>query len=216
VKIEQTGAAALILGTLATIGVMAFHPTGVHAGHAGEIAAMLRVNALVHGTAIVAAPLLTFGTFVLTRSIGFANAPAAMAFFAYLFGALAVMLAASMSGLVAPRLMESLSETTGAAQETVRALLRLEWYLNQAFATLHVALFSGAIALWALGWPDKGVLAAAIQITGLVVGVGIFGWLASGALTLDVHGMGAVVLTQGAWTILAAFGLLARAGKREG
>jgi hypothetical protein len=207
-KLERAGAMALILGTVAMIGVMALHPSGV--SHGPDAGRVLRLGLIVHAVAIAVAPLLTFGSFALTRSIGFANVPAVLAFFFYLFGAVAVMMAATMSGLVAPRLIEAQMAATGADQTMIHALLRLEWYLNQSFATLHVALFCGAIALWALSWPDKGVLAAAIQITGLIVGLGIFAWLISGTLTLNVHGMGAVVIAQGAWFILVAFGLLAR------
>jgi hypothetical protein len=209
-RLETAGALALIAGTAAMVAVMALHPSGVPSGHAAEVAGTLRLGVVVHAVAIAVAPLLTFGAFVLTRSIGFAVAPAALAFFLYLFGALAVMLAATMSGLVAPRLIEAQLAATGADQSMVHALLRLEWYMNQAFATLHVALFSGAIVLWALAWPGRGILAAAIQVIGLIAGLGVFAWLVSGTLTLDVHGMGAVVLAQGAWLVLAAFGLLTR------
>jgi hypothetical protein len=93
--------------------------------------------------------------------------------------------------------------------------LRLEWYLNQSFATLHVAFFSAAIALYALAWPERGVLAAIIQIAGILIGIGVFAWLVSGTLTLNVHGMGAVVIAQGAWLILAALGLAARKPSQE-
>jgi hypothetical protein len=207
-KLERAGAMALILGTAAMIGVMALHPAGVP--HGPGASGVLRLGLIVHAVAIATAPVLTFGFFVLTRSFGFSNAPATLAFFFYLFGAIAVMMAATMSGFVAPRLIEAQMAASGADQAMIHALLRLEWYLNQSFATLHVALFSGAIALWALSWPDKGVLAAIIQITGLAVGLGVFAWLVSGTLTLNVHGMGAVVLAQSVWIVLAAVGLLVR------
>ena len=205
--IERAGAAALILGTIAMLGVMALHPSGV--AHADEAAKTLLLGRIVHDVAIGAAPALTFGLFALTRSIGFDRPGASLAFFFYLFGALTVMLAATMSGLIAPRLME-LQLAKPAEQAEIHNLLRLEWFMNQAFATLHVALFSIAIALWSLVWPERGVLAAAIQIVGLLVGVGILAWLFSGMLTLNVHGMGAVVIAHGAWIILAAIGLAAR------
>lgn len=206
--IERAGAAALILGTIAMLGVMALHPTGV-SGHAGEMAKMLRLGVIVHAVAIGAAPVLTFGLFAFTRSIGFDKSAASLAFFFYLFGALAVMLAATMSGLVAPRLIE-LQIANPADQAAIHNLLRLEWLLNQAFATLHVALFSIAIVLWALAWSGRGLLAAALQAVGLIVGVGILAWLVSGTLTLNVHGMGAVAFAQGAWLILAAIALALR------
>ncbi|HJU41129.1 MAG TPA: hypothetical protein VJ724_16280, partial [Tahibacter sp.] len=164
---------------------------------------------VVHGVAIAAAPVLTFGMFALSRSIGFAKPASALAFFFYLFGAIAVMLAATMSGLVAPRLIEALMMPS-ADKDLLHGLLRLEWFLNQSFATVHVALFSGAIALYAAAWPDRGPLAAVVQIAGFLVGIGVFAWLASGTLTLNVHGMGAVVIMQGAWFILAGVGLAFR------
>lgn len=206
--IERAGALALILGTLAMLGVMALHPSGVP--HNAEAGRVILLGIVVHGVAIAVAPMLTFGMFTLTRSIGFAKPAASLGFFFYLFGAVAVMLAATMSGLVAPRLIQALAAATGPDKELLHGLLRLEWYLNQSFATLHVGFFSAALVLYALAWPEKGVLAAAIQIVGFIAGIGIFAWLVSGTLTLNVHGMGAVVLAQGAWFILAALGLLAR------
>jgi hypothetical protein len=166
----------------------------------------------VHAAAIAAAPVLTLGFFALYRSIGIANPAAALAFFAYLFGALAVMLAASMSGIVAPRLIELRLEPA-TDQAIVHGLLRLEWYLNQAFANIHVGFFSAAIALFAVAWPERGALATAIQTVGILVGVGVVAWQFSGMLTLDVHGMGAVVLAHGVWIVLAAFGLMTRKPK---
>lgn len=210
--IERAGAAALILGTLAMLGVMALHPSGV--AHTPDSAKTLQLAFVVHAVAIASAPALTFGMFVLSRSIGFEQPAASLAFFFYLFGAIAVMLAATMSGFVATRLIES-GMTEGADQAMTHGLLRLEWQLNQAFATLHVALFSIAIALCALCWPERGLLAAAIQTVGLLVGAGIFAWLVSGTLTLNVHGMGAVVLAQGLWFILAGLGLANRKPQTE-
>ncbi len=205
--LERAGAAALIGGTLAMLGVMALHPSGVP--HNADAKSIILLAIVVHGVAIAGAPVLVFGMFALTRSIGFAKPVPALAFFFYLFGAIAVMLAATMSGLVAPRLIEA-TMTATTDKDLLHGLLKLEWYLNQSFATVHVALFSAAITLYALAWPDRGPLAAGVQIVGFLVGIGVFAWLVSGTLTLNVHGMGAVVVLQGAWFVLAGVGLAFR------
>ncbi|MCE9521586.1 MAG: hypothetical protein K8S25_04045 [Alphaproteobacteria bacterium] len=207
--LERAGALALIFGTIAMMGVMAVHPSGHVSSDPAIAAHMLMVNVIVHALAIANAPLLTFGIFALTRSIGLDRPLPALALAFYAFGAVAVMCAAIMSGLVATRLIEA-SREAGADTALLHGLSQLEWYLNQSFATVHVALFSVAIALLALSWPGKNLLSAILQISGLVVGIGVFAWLASGTLTLDVHGMGAVVLIQGVWSILAGFALLTR------
>jgi hypothetical protein len=209
VNIERAGALALVLGTLAMLGIMALHPAGHISGHAAEVARVLRLGVIVHALAIGTAPLLTFGVFVLTRSIGLDRPLSALALAFYSFGAVAVMCAAIMSGLVAPRLIEA-ALAPGGDSAVLHGLSQLEWYLNQSFATVHVALFSIAIVLLSLAWPEENARGATIQISGFIVGIGVFAWLVSGTLTLDVHGMGAVVLLQGMWTLLVAFGLLAR------
>lgn len=190
------------------LGVMALHPAGVP--HNADAKNIILLAIVVHGVAIATAPALTFGMFALSRSIGFAKPVPALAFFFYFFGAIAGILAATMSGLVAPRLIEA-TMAASADKDLLHGLLRLEWFLNQSFATVHVAFFSGAIALYAAAWPDRGPLAAVIQIAGFIVGIGVFAWLATGTLTLNVHGMGAVVLLQGTWFILAGVGLALRA-----
>ncbi|MBP6014848.1 MAG: hypothetical protein KBA31_21680 [Alphaproteobacteria bacterium] len=211
-KVERGGALALIAGTAAMLGVMALHPSGV--GHAAEAAGILRLGFIVHAVAIGSAPVLTFGTFAISRNLGFSPA-AALAFFFYLFGAIMVVLAATMSGFVATKLIELQLAASGTDRDMLHAILRLEWILNQSFATLHVVLFSAAIALYAFAWPDKGALAAAVKIVGFIVGIGVFAWLVSGTLTLNVHGMGAVVILQGAWFVLAAVALLSRPSAPE-
>jgi hypothetical protein len=193
---ERAGAFALIAGTLAMIVVMAHHPEGIHQGPGA--AATLRIALIVHAVAIATTPVLTFGMFAVTRYLG-ATPVATLALVFYAFGALAVMLAATMSGLVAPRLIEA-----GADHD----LLRLSWSLNQAFATIHVGLFSAALLFYALAWGSKGVMSAVVQIAGFVIGLGVLAWLVSGTLTLNVHGMGAVVLAQGLWIGLAAVAML--------
>jgi hypothetical protein len=189
------------------IGVMALHPAGVPV-HGGGAAGTMRLGVIVHAIAIGTVPVLTFGFYAFTRAIGFERPAASLAFFCYVFGAVAVMIAATMSGLVAPRLIEAMRAAPAGEQSLFHGLLRLEWYLNQSFATLHVALFSAAIFLWAIAWPGKSLFGGALKLLGLAVGAGIFAWLLSGTLVLNVHGMGAVVLAQSSWIVLAAIGLL--------
>lgn len=212
--IERAGALALIVGTVAMAGVMVLHPTAHGAASPEQATAMLRIGVIVHAIAIASAPLLTFGFVALTRSAGWQNPLAVLALTNYAFGAIAVMIAAAMSGLVAPKLM-SWQMQSPSDQNMIHGLAHLEFYINQAFATIHAALFSIAIILWAVSWPARGALAAAVQIVGLVSGVGVLAWLFSGTLKLDVHGMGAVVLAQSVWILIAAIALWLRDARSD-
>lgn len=152
--------------------------------------------------------MLAFGFVALTRFIGFQRPLAVLALTFYAFGTVAVMGAATMSGFVMPQLVEA-AHAPGAAQTGVyyQGLAQLTHWLNQGFAHVHVALMSVALALYALAWPGKGVPAWAMRGLGLVVGVGVLAWQLSDTLVLNVHGMGAVVIAHGVWTLAAAAAL---------
>ncbi len=62
----KAGGWALVLGALSYITLMAVHP--IHAG--GPSFGALNLNSIVHGTALVMQPVLLFGFWQLTRSMG--------------------------------------------------------------------------------------------------------------------------------------------------
>lgn len=198
-KLEKAGALALIGGMAAYLALMAVHPTH---SDGGAVIGPITLNGLVHGTAIVSAPVLLFGAVVLTRFLGFERPLPLLGVCFYAIGTVAVMGAASMSGLVMERLVEA-AHTPGAGESGVpfQGLANLTHWINQAFAHVHTAMMSIAILCWSLGWPGKAWI---VRGLGVVVAVGILAWQLSGTLTLTVHGMGAVVILQALWTFAAA------------
>lgn len=207
-NIERAGALALGLGTLAMVAVMATHPSG-HVPSDPLLAAHVRLAGIVvHALAIGVVPLLVFGGYAITRLAGFDKPLAVLALAFYAFGGVAVLGAAAMSGFVQTRIMERYAAAAAADQAALHMQSQLVWFINQAFANIHVALFSVAIVLWSLAWPGKGLLQTAIQFAGLLIGLGVIAWQVSGLLTLDVFGMGAVVLAQAVWFALAVAGLV--------
>lgn len=197
-SVQKAGALALVGGMIAYIALMAAHPS--HA-EGGPVIAGIALNSLVHGTAILAAPVLLFGAVALTQWLGFNRPLPLLALCFYAIGTAAVMGAASMSGLVMAQLVTA-AHTHGAAASGVpfQGLANLTHWINQAFAHIHTAMMSIAVLLWSLAWPKGWV----IRVLGLVIGIGTLAWQLSGTLMLNVHGMGAVVLLQAIWTISAA------------
>ncbi|WP_395644975.1 hypothetical protein [Terricaulis sp.] len=198
-KLEKAGALALVGGTVAYIGLMAAHPLSPEGGHLfGPIA----LNGLVHGVAIVAAPVLLFGALALTRFLGAERALPLLGLCFYAIGTVAVMGAASMSGLVMSQLVEA-AHTPGAGASGVpfQGLANLTHWINQAFAQVYVAMLSIALLLWSVSWPGKAWI---VRGLGVVIALGTLVWQLSGTLVLNIHGMGAVVLLQALWTFAAA------------
>jgi hypothetical protein len=213
-SMDRWGAAALILGSVAYIALMAVHPSHVGPPVLGH----LSLSALVHGTALFVLPILAFGFTMLAGRLGLDRPLPALGLSFYAFSAVTVMLAGTMSGLVIPEIVEAAHDPPhGAPADALRG--QLQWltnytvWLNRSFAQVHVGLFSVAMILWSLAWPTRGIADWVVRILGLAVGAGILAWQIPGTLELEArHGALVVTLLHSLWTIMAASLLLRERG----
>ena len=205
---DKAGGSALIVSSVMMIVLVAFHPT--HGGGA-PVVGPFTVQGLVHATAILSAPLAAFGTVILARHIGLARPLAGLGLVTYLFGAVALMAAATISGLVTSEVVTATMAADGADRETFGKISHLSVWLNRGFANVHVAFFSIALILWGLASRETAML----RITGLVGGVGILAWQASGTLQLTPHTLLIIVIVQGGWLMAAAVDLLRKPGAAD-
>jgi len=210
-KLNTAGGIALIGGSAAYVGLMAMHPS--HGGGA-PILGPFSLSGLVHGTALTMKPVLFFGAIALTRWQGFDRPLPLLALCFYGLSAVFTMLAGAMSGLMFPYMMQAAHEP-GANIDTIHDFARYTMWLNRSFAQVHVDMVAFAMLIWSLGWRGGGAFGWAVRLVGVAVALGVLGWQMSGTLNLEAH-QGAlwVTLGEGAWTILAAIGLLT--SKEEG
>lgn len=203
---DRSAALALVSGSLAGLLVMALHPTGYDivrdpSGH------LLMLGRMVHWLAIVAQPLILAGLIALTYRLRERLALAVGAYVFYAAGAIAVLFAAAASGIVSPDVMEGLHDSGEAASSSVENYLHYTFLWNQAYASIYVVLGGIAIALWSLAVVMGAVLPRALGVFGLVLGATLIVGMASGHLTLGVHGFGLVIIGQSAWMIWVAAAL---------
>ena len=199
-KQDKIRGIALIVGSLAMIVTMAFHPTG-HDIMAGK----MMLNKVVHSMAIATIPILIFGFLGFSQRAGFDKSTVQFAFITYTFGGFAVMCAAVINGLVAPSLFEDLiSAGDEPTKNTLHLILDNNSLLNYAFAKVFVVATSTSMLCWSVAIFKKNRLSQITAIIGIIVGVfGIAGIL-SGHLRTDIHGFGLFILLQTVWVILIA------------
>lgn len=213
-NLDRGGAAALIVGSIAYIALMAVHPTHVGAPVLGH----LSLSALVHGTALATAPVLAFGYVALAARLGFDRAVPVLGLAFALLGIMFGMMAGTMSGLVIPEIMQAGhgSHHPGpmpADPEALRAQLQASAnytvWLNRSFAQVHYAMFSVAMILWCIAWTGRGVAGWVVRGLGALIGIAILSWQISGMSNLEAgHGALVVTLGQSLWTLIAAALLL--------
>ncbi len=211
----KAGAWALILGAVSYVTLMAVHPMG----GGGPSFGALSLNAIVHGTALVMQPVLLFGFWQLTRAMG-DRALAQLALCFYALAAGTVVIAATLSGIVIPAIMQA-GATHGASmpgpgpadaqalQQQLQSQAIYTVWLNRSFAGVHVGEVAIASLLWSIAWPSRAPLALLTRIVGVLSGLAVIGWALSGNMTLEAqHGALLVTVVQMAWTLLAAFALM--------
>lgn len=197
IRPRQAGA-LLMAGVLLPLLVLAMHPTGHDLAHDPH-GRMLAVNYLVHGIAIACMPLLLAGLAGLCAWLRW-PASAILAFATYCVATACNLVAATMSGFVAPRLLSG-----GEPDDAAMRLLHYTHDINQAFAVLAAVATGVALVAWAWALyrhvPRKTGLAVIGALVGCVLAVGVL----SGLLQLDVKGILVATALQAAWLLPLAW-----------
>jgi hypothetical protein len=204
---------ALITGTIGTIITMALHPTGSNLMALGQFNSVMRLSVAVHALALICVPILFLGSLGLYRRLAAANRLSLAALVMYGFAMVAVMNAATMSGLVAPGLARHMLSNEAGSRDMWSVAFHLSGDLNQAFAMVYVVASSVAILLWSIAILRSGIFSRALGMYGCFVAPLTLVAVLSGHLRLNVHGFGMVVLGQAVWFISA--GVLLRNEKQE-
>jgi hypothetical protein len=197
---DRKSGLALITGMVGTIITMALHPTGHDLMAPGQFASMAQLNVAVHSLALVCIPILFLGALGLTRRLAAPNRLALAGLVLFGFAEVAVMIAATVSGLVTPGLIHHIAADPGMA-DMWHAVLTLNGHLNQAFALIFVVASSVAIVLWSAAMLKSKIFARALGIYGCTLGPLTVLAVLSGHLSLNVHGFGLVILGQAIWFI---------------
>lgn len=197
---DRKSGLALIAGMVGTIITMAFHPTGHDLVNPEHAASMMQLNVAVHSLALVCIPILFLGALGLTRRLASPNRLALAGLVLFGFAEVAVMIAATASGLVTPGLIHHMSADPGMA-DTWRVVLQLNGHLNQAFALIFVVASSVAIVLWSAAIFKGNTFSRGLGIYGCILGPLTVIAVLSGHLHLNVHGFGLIMLGQAIWFI---------------
>ncbi|HEY2232541.1 MAG TPA: hypothetical protein VGK01_03610 [Candidatus Angelobacter sp.] len=192
---------ALIIGMIGTIITMAFHPTGNDLLSSGQFSHVARIGVAVHALALICLPIIFLGCLGLYQRLAAPDRLSLAALVMYGFAAVAVMNAATLSGLVAPGVARHMLAGEPGSRDMWSVAFHLSGDLNQAFAMVFVVASSSAILLWSISILRSGIFSRALGIYGCFVAPLTLIAVLSGHIRLNVHGFGMVVLGQAIWFI---------------
>jgi hypothetical protein len=209
VKDSRWGGIALILGAIASVATMVFHPTHFSAiAPAEAIAHQVRVLLAVHALALLSVPALVFGFVVLTQCIGWERPGSLFAFIAYCLSVVAILFAGIADGLINAALIQKMLSADEAARGLLRAALEYNFQLNQACSKVFVFGTSLAIISWSTAIVRIEPFKRAIGIAGFFLGVAELAVLLSGGIRLDAHGFGLIIFLQAIWMVAVGVSML--------
>ena len=205
-KDNRLGAVALIIGAITNVIVLTFHPSGgggheLHVTQA-QFDMLIAVVVGVHVLAISGLPFSFLGATALSRKIDSPNRVALLALVIYAFSLVAIIIAASMSGLVTPALFRRLA-AHGPDAGQWRLLVDYTHAINQSFAQIAGVGTCIAIILWSLLMIKRRLFSVGLGIYGLLLGLVIVICLFAGKLDLELHGFRLITLTQSIWFFIA-------------
>ena len=210
----RAGAAAMIVGAILTMLVFGFHPS-----HVVEtpVAGPFTLSQLVHGTALVAVPLMAFGWWQLGDWLGQEKAGPRLAVVLAFLAAATTVNAAVISNFVTPTAARisaaahTAPHAAPAAHKTptphqaghrpLPPLVSLSVAMNRGFAQVHVTFLSLALLLFGFALRSRSAL---LGWTGVAVGAGPLLWQFSGQFSPSTHSMPLIVFPQAVWMIAVA------------
>ena len=171
---------------------------------------MATVSGIAHGLALASVLLLFLGTCGLTRSLTGPDRLAFSALVTYGFAAVAIMIAASVSGWIVPDIMKQMARdvlNNNGSQADWRIVIAAMFQINQAMARIYSVGAAVAITLWSLRCLRSGQLSRGMAAYGCVAAPLIAILIFVGHLRLDVHGMAVVMLSEVIWFVGMAIAL---------
>ncbi|HEY4285000.1 MAG TPA: hypothetical protein VGM62_18195 [Chthoniobacterales bacterium] len=206
-KDNRLGGLALILGAISGMVTLTFHPSGgAHRVTPAQFEILIGVIIGVHALAITGLPISFAGALALTRQIESPARLAILGLIVYGFGAVAMMAAATISGLVTPGLLREIVKH-GPDSDQWHILMGYTHTINQGFARVGAVGFCVAIFLWSiLIWKNR-VLSRGLAAYGIVSSIAIVIAIIAGQLDLELHGFRIITLLQSIWFVVAGISL---------
>ena len=197
---------------LATIFVIAHHPTVSAHAPADAMEAMVRVataDRIVHGVLIAIMAVLLFGFTIFALRRGLHRWTSIAGLIAFAGGIAALVGAALVDGFLTPAIAERYAGAPPDAVKTAIQLLLVGALAIQILSKLGIVAMSAGVVLWSVDLlASPGILRTA-GVIGVASGIVTVAVLAF-AGHLNPHSLGAVVTIQAVWYLAVAVLLLRR------
>ena len=189
---------------------MVLHPVG---GNFEHLLAISDMGIIAHSIAILAIPLMAYGYWGIMNQLGSAVFLSRIGFSFMCFGLVAVMIAATLNGLVLMLLVKSYAGSSDAVIEGIRPIFRFNHYFNLANDYIYMAAVGLSTLFWSVAILKTRQLPVWLAYAGIFMVLSAFLTLLSGFVFTDVRGFSLFIFGTAAWTVLMGLFLIRKSGR---
>ncbi|CAN5867749.1 hypothetical protein BH23GEM9_BH23GEM9_29470 [soil metagenome] len=201
---HRSAAFALILGPIAGLTAIAFHPTGQDVLRSAAAGTYNVRTAAVHSLALAAQLLVLAGTLALALRLRVRRDLSLAAYIIFAAASFAVIIAGVASGFLAPGVLRGYAEADEPTRAVMLNALHYTGRINRTFAQVGATLSGIAILLWSVAMLLGRELSQSLAIFGTLLGVALALGIVTGYWQVNLLGFGIVVLAQGIWFVWVA------------
>ena len=203
----------LLAASLGATLFITHHPTLGSQGFdnlASEAVAESGLNGVVHGGMILFSLAFYFGLSTLSQQLNTKQTDIQLAQLSISIATITMVGAALISGFIVPGIAEHFSENNTANNQLFQAQLTSLGETNQVLAKTGTIGYGAAIFFYSLGLIRMQGFPRAAGILGCLVGPLLLVSIFSGYLTLNVFGMGVVLVVIGIWFSIVALLMISK------
>ena len=138
----------MIAGSVGGMVTMAIHPVGAGKMSADQVSHLMGMSGIAHALALGSVLLLFLGTCGLAKFLAGPDRLAFSALVTYGFAAVAIMIAASVSGWIVPDTMKLMMKDVPANAMQWKIVIAAIFQINQAMSRIYSVGAASAITLW--------------------------------------------------------------------
>lgn len=201
---EKNAGISLLVFTFLLVFTMVLHPAG------GSVEHLIRITpqiVITHSIALLSLPFGWLGFWGLTRRIGTDRFGSVLAFALISFGLVAVMLAATVNGLVLPIFLQHYHDATPEKLADIKPVLRYSFAVNQAFDYIYTFAFCLAMLGWSITGLAAKKLPAWLGWLGIVLAIATAVIFISGLALHTLQGFRLFVTSIVIWLMLVGWQL---------
>lgn len=212
---DKSAGLSLMIGSFLMIVTMVLHPVG---GDFQHLLAISSMGIIAHAIGISSVPFVAYGYWGVMKKLESQTFLSRMAFSFMMFGLVAIMISATLNGLVLTLLVRSYADASAEVIASLKPIFRYNHFFNLA----NDYIYMSAIGLSTLFWSIATIKNRQLPIWVAYMGIGLVLAASITALTgfvlTDVHGFSLFIFGSTAWTLIVGWKLFqspSEAGERS-